>query len=167
MDLTQIYDAIRSTCDKCQVPNLADRIAAEFNGRFTRCLGRAHFDQQAGTGKVLLSAPLWPRATDRQKYETVVHETVHIIVGYLYQNKRRRKPHGKEWRALMVHCGLAPEVCHNVDRTGLERRARKVDAYCACGVHPITRHLATRMRRGRKYICLCCRGRLALRKPKN
>lgn len=114
---------IDQACDCNFVPELKDKIDFEFNSRFTRKLGDACFFYKTGRGRIRLSGPLWERATDTQKYETVIHETCHVVV--VYKFKHKTKPHGSEWKTAMRNCSVLPKRTHNVDRTGLRKNSSK------------------------------------------
>lgn len=117
-------DPIRSwssfACEKNEVPELADKIVVQWNRRFTRRLGDAIYSRKKKRGRIRLSVPLWSRCTGDDKRETVIHETCHVIVGYKNCDSTKRvKPHGPEWRAAMIRCGLKPVVYHTIDREGI------------------------------------------------
>lgn len=114
---------IDQACNDNFVPELSNKIDFEFNSRFTRKLGDACFFRNTGRGRIRLSGPLWERATDTQRYETVIHETCHVIVRYKF--KHNIKPHGIEWKTAMMNCNVRPKRTHNVDRTGLKRKKVK------------------------------------------
>lgn len=118
----QIRGWIDLACDSNDVPELKHKIDFEFNGRFTRRLGDAIYNRRKGRGFIRLSAPLWPRATEEERRETVIHEACHVVVGYKYQNQKVVDAHGGEWRSAMNLCGLEPLRTHRVDRTGIARR---------------------------------------------
>lgn len=158
-----IRDIITQTCVKCGVPELTHKIKYEFNRRFTARLGDATWKPMQNIGVVRFSLPLWERASETEKYETIVHEVCHIIAnsqaratGYINQ------PHGPEWKRLMIICGVAPESCHTVNRDGLARKLPRVQATCGCMTHNITTNRATRMSKGKKYKCLKCNNLIAL-----
>jgi len=73
---------IRFACERNEVPELAQVVVVEWNPRFTRRLGDAGYSHVTFRATIRLSIPLWPRATDQDRRETVIHEVCHIIVGY-------------------------------------------------------------------------------------
>jgi len=115
----QIRAWIDKACDDNGVPELKHKIDFEFNGKFTRRLGDARYRQKTKRGLIRLSTPLWPRATEAEQRDTVIHEACHVVVGYKYGNVQS---HGKEWKQAMWNCGLEAERTHCLDRTGIARK---------------------------------------------
>lgn len=87
--------------------------------------------------------------------EIVPHEVAHLIVAAIC--RRRVKPHGEEWRAVMAFFGRAPRVRHEFDAP-FARRERRVEYACACDTtHQLTMRAHRRIRRGtRVYSCRVC-----------
>lgn len=157
-------DVLNWTLDTLAALGVTDLpVDVEWNDRFTRRLGDARYKPDCS--RVRFSAPLWPRASEKERYETVVHEVCHIVA--YHQNRGRRiEPHGWEWQCLMIKCGVEPERCHNVDRTGLARTRKTASAWCNCMEHKITPQMAGRIRFGEtRRICKRCRGILQLSPP--
>lgn len=117
-----IREWIDEACDANQVPELKHRIDFQFNDRFTARLGDARYVRQTKRGILRLSTPLWERASEIDKYETVIHEACHIVVGYRFGFV---SPHGEEWQQAMLNCGVKPTRTHCVDRKGLKRKTKK------------------------------------------
>ena len=113
---------IRFACECNLVPELAQVILVEWNPRFTRRLGDGGYNRHSMGARVRLSLPLWPRASEADRRETVIHETCHVIIGYKFGNARH---HGPEWKEAMKNCGVEPQRTHSVDRTGLARRQKQ------------------------------------------
>jgi predicted SprT family Zn-dependent metalloprotease len=160
-----IRGLIEFACRACGVPELSSRIRLVWSGRFIARMGDARWDRRRGTGIVRLSRPLWPKASDEEQRETVIHETCHVIAD---SNYGRRQGHGPRWRQMMALCGYPrPMRCHNVDHEAIqERRERKrieVRARCACAegvlLGPVQ---ARRVRAGVVYCCRKCSQRVAL-----
>ena len=114
---------IRFACDSNNVDELAQVILVEWNPRFTRRIGDAGYSSVTFRARLRLSRPLWPRALEEDRRETVIHEACHIIVGYRFGFAAT--PHGSEWRLAMKNCGVRPLRTHEVDRTGLARRQKR------------------------------------------
>ena len=102
---------------------LAQVIVVEWNQRFTRRMGDASYNPFTYRARIRLSIPLWPRASEQERRETVIHETCHCIVKY--KHGPFVSDHGEEWRQAMRACGVEPLRTHNVDRSGLVRRQRQ------------------------------------------
>jgi SprT protein len=122
LDDRHIREWIRFACDCNEVPELAQAVLVEWNRRFTRRLGDAAYNSITFRARVRLSTPLWPRASENDRRETVIHEACHLITFYKFGQVAQ---HGLEWKEAMRNCGLQPERTHSVDRTGLARRQRR------------------------------------------
>jgi predicted SprT family Zn-dependent metalloprotease len=144
-------------CSSLSFPDLTNNITVIWNNRFTWKMGEAWWDGK--TGVVKLSKPLWPRATEVQRREIVIHEICHIIVGAKYGSAGWGKPHGKIWKDLMRQCGEKGDRTHTVDRTGLKRTGKKHRIECGCHVWFVGSTIYKRLISGKKYICPKCSGR--------
>ncbi len=160
-----IREQIETACRACGVPDLSARIGVLWSGRFIARMGDARWDKRRGAGLIRLSRPLWPKATDEERRETVIHEACHVIADYRFGG---RQGHGPRWVEMMARCGFTrPQRCHSVDREAIqerrERRRVEVRARCGCvdGVvlGPVQ---ARRLRAGTTYRCLKCCQRVAL-----
>jgi len=116
-----IKEWIWFACQRNDAEELAQAIIVEWNSRFTRRLGDGVYSPITFRARIRLSLPLWPRASEKERRETVIHEACHCIVGYKFGVVA---PHGPEWKQAMTNCGVEPLRHHNVDRTGLARRRR-------------------------------------------
>jgi SprT protein len=149
---------IRFACDSNHVDELAQVIVVEWNGRFTRRLGDAAYNSITYRARIRLSLPLWPRATEEDRRETVIHEACHLIAFYKHGQV---SAHGSEWKAAMKNCGVEPLRLHTVDRSGLTRRQKRfilldcpnhgLDRKCRC---TIREH--NMLRRGVEMWCKVC-----------
>ena len=89
--------------------------------------------------------------------DTVTHEVAHYLVDCLY-GLRRVKPHGSEWKAIMIDLGAEPKATGSYDLTGIPVRQYAQFTYrCACRTHQLTsvRHKKILMRRA-QYRCQSC-----------
>lgn len=89
--------------------------------------------------------------------DTVTHEVAHYLVDCLY-GLRRVKPHGDEWKAIMIDLGAEPKATGDYDLTGIPvRQYAKFNYRCACRTHQLTslRHKKIVQRRA-KYRCQYC-----------
>ena len=150
---------IRFACDCNGASELAQAILVEWNPRFTRRLGDAAYSPITYRARIRLSIPLWPRASEQDRRETVIHETCHVIVGF--KHGFGLAAHGSEWRLAMKNCAVEPLRLHNVDRTGLARRQRRfilvdcphqgIERKCRC-----TAREFNLLRRGKEFWCKVC-----------
>lgn len=112
----------------------------QFNRRFTRRMG----DAAPAKFRLRFSAPLWPRATDEERHNTVTHELAHLVAEQL----RPGTGHGLLWRRIHRAMGGDGERCHAIDRTGLARHMPRPHVYaCACMTHRVTERKHRSIRR--------------------
>ena len=111
----QIREWIRFACECNQVIELSQVIVVEWNRRFTRRLGDGGYNPVNHRARIRLSTPLWPRAPDQDRKETVLHEACHIIVGFKHGYVAA---HGAEWREAMKNCEVPPLRTHSVVAKG-------------------------------------------------
>ncbi len=98
--------------------------------------------------------------------DTIPHEVAHYVVDCLYAGKRI-KPHGPEWRKMMILFGVDhPKATHNTDLTGIpRRRQRRFDYQCGCKVIPLSTTRHYRIQSGRSsYRCGECGEKLRLKR---
>jgi SprT protein len=159
-DQHHVDDWVRFACECNQVPDLAQMILVEWNPRFTRRLGDGYYNNRVLLGaRIRLSLPLWPRASEEDRRETVIHETCHVVVGLKFGRQARH--HGPEWRQAMKNCGVEPLRTHSVDRTGLVRRQKQF-ILLGCPHSEmghkcrITARQANLLRRGQEFHCTVC-----------
>lgn len=89
--------------------------------------------------------------------DTVAHEVAHYVVDVRHR-RRRVRPHGPEWRRIMLDFGVEPAVRHDFDTRCVPlRRQRRFAWYCRCGEHALTtvRHRRMLQRRA-VYTCRRC-----------
>lgn len=154
-------------------------VEVTFSKRMTRCAGRAGYkfydyvdplDIQYYTPVdeenfehlyMKFSCPLWERATQEQRDDTIVHEICHVL-DYILNGKSNK--HNRVWKQLMIKCGHSPERCHHIDRTGIARRNKRVAASCPCGsMTSLGSTQAGRLRKGDYgYRCRKCKGDIVL-----
>lgn len=154
-DDRSIRQWIRYACERNGVPELAQVIVVEWNARFTRRMGDGMYSPTRMLGRIRLSVPLWGRASEQDRRETVIHEACHVIAFYKDANATS---HGVEWRQAMLNCGVDPLRTHSVDRTGLMRRQRLFvlcdcpkDEKCRIGVR-----MFNLIQRGTEMQCKIC-----------
>lgn len=157
--IVEIKKVVDKTLRKCKCKNLIGKIKIEFNGRFTQRLGDARYNPKSKKGEIRFSRPLWPRTDDTERYNTIVHEVCHIVTHKLHGYAA--KAHGREWKDLMILCGVKPDRCHNVPVD--HRFQQRVSAWCECQEHLITKNKRTRIINGQLYFCRTCDSFLSLR----
>lgn len=93
---------------------------------------------------------------------TVAHEVAHYVVHSIWGLKKV-KPHGKEWKRVMVMFDVQPDVTSRYDVSGLPlRRQTQHDYSCGCMTHQLstTRHNKVQKK---KAIYKCRKCQLSLR----
>jgi predicted SprT family Zn-dependent metalloprotease len=114
------------------VPHLADRVTITFSRRLTSSLGHC----MPREGRLTIADRLRDGPADLLA-EVVAHEAAHAAAFLLHGPRRR--PHGPEWKALMVRAGFPPRRLLDVPDTlrPPPRRRRYVwEHYCpVCAAH--------------------------------
>lgn len=91
------------------VPGLEERLDIRFSGRLLRSLGRCN----PSRGLIRLK-PRLAVGDDALLREVVCHEVAHAAVFAIH--RRRVRPHGKEWGALMRAAGYRPRATYKAPR---------------------------------------------------
>lgn len=93
---------------------------------------------------------------------TVPHEVAHYITDCVYGFATIR-PHGPQWRELMVAFGAEPKATSDYDLDGVPgRRQRRHPYHCGCTAHELTTVRHNKASSGRmRYYCKRCGGELA------
>ena len=89
---------------------------------------------------------------------TVPHEVAHYVVDMLY-GVNRVKPHGPEWREVMLLFKAEPRATGNYDLTGIPvRRQKRYDYKCKCKTHQISTVRHNKIMSGSAvYLCRSCK----------
>ncbi len=91
--------------------------------------------------------------------QTIPHEVAHVVTWY--QHGRRARPHGPEWRRVVVLLGGRAERCHSFEHPQTpNRHYRRIEYRCGCQRHQLTMIRHNRHLRGQRYRCKECRGQL-------
>lgn len=153
--MLDIDKIISDTCKKCASEELIERIAWSFKPIHTK-LGQATFFRKLNLGSIHFNSLIWERASEKDQYETIIHEVCHIIAPYKFGYI---KPHGKEWSLLMKLNNIEPIKCHNIDVSDLIKKRRK-EGMCNCGIRQISTIIYNRINSGKNYICQKCMSRI-------
>ena len=105
--------------------------------------------------KIRFNRDLLEKYTDDFISQTVPHEFAHLVAYTKFG--RRIKPHGAEWKSVMVALGVKPVRTHSfevVPARQLKRFPYKCD--CAGSPHELSTIRHNRAQRGRLYICKKC-----------
>jgi SprT protein len=123
-----------------------------------RCAGQARVDRD-GTTCLRFNCQLLAENLPDFLKNTIPHEIAHLVVNWQARNKRRRpRPHGPEWQAVMHDCfGLEACRCHRY-RTTPARIVPKPFLYrCSCREHYLTGILHNRISRDYQVLCKACK----------
>ncbi len=98
---------------------------------------------------------------DESLRTTVPHEVAHYIADMLY-GFGNIKPHGPQWRDIMLAFGVQPRVTNSFDLSDMPiRRQRRFPYRCACTSHLLTTVRHNRLQRGiAAYFCRTCGTRM-------
>jgi SprT protein len=93
--------------------------------------------------------------------DTVPHEVAHYIVHEAYP-RRGTKPHGVQWKSLMLQFGADAGVTFKLDLDGVPQRRQNSHRYqCGCRVHDVSATRHNRVQRGKaRYLCRFCNDKL-------
>ncbi|MFW6031576.1 MAG: SprT-like domain-containing protein [Myxococcota bacterium] len=157
------------TIERLGAEELLDVLRIEWSTRMRTSIGRAAYGPRRDgptIARIVLNARLWTRASDQERYETVVHEVCHLVAMRRAEREGRKNPgHGPVWQGLMRQCGVEPKRCHAVEAADLRQSRKRYVAACGCRTHLVGPVRARRMGRTRMYRCRVCRKPLKLLGP--
>jgi len=120
--------------------------------------GQARLHDGAGP-RIRLNPVLLAENGEEFLTHTIPHEVAHLAVFYHY--RRRVRPHGPEWQRIMRRFGAEPRATHTFDvENSRTRRLRTFRYACPCREVELTSIRHNRARRGVRYYCNECGGRL-------
>ena len=108
------------------------------------------------TNRIRLNRQLLEKYTTEFVVQTVPHEFAHLVAHKKFG--RRIKPHGNEWRSVMIALGAKPSRTHNF-AVSPTRKLRRYMFQCNCHdkKHELTSIRYNRIRRGVIYYCPACK----------
>lgn len=130
----RVEDVVRATMRRAEIelgykplrfPNI------EYTLRGTTA-GTAH----SGKWEININPVLLIENIEDMLDQTIPHEVAHLIADRVYGHTI--KPHGKEWKSVMVALGKRPDRCHSYDVANARVRQKSRYRYtCKCdqGVH--------------------------------
>ncbi|MDC3263709.1 SprT-like domain-containing protein [Porticoccaceae bacterium] len=133
-----------------------DTVSVDFDLK-GKCAGM--YQVKGRSRRIRYNPWLFAKYFEDSLHETVPHEVAHYIVDCLY-GLRRVKPHGIEWKRVMIDLGAEPKATGDYDLTGIPVRQYTQFAYkCGCRTHQLTslRHKKILQRRA-QYRCQYCHG---------
>jgi SprT protein len=169
MTNNEVHEWIKYACECNGNDDIADKIRLKWSNRMTSAMGIASFDPKTQVYTIKLSVPLFKRATEEQKRQTVIHEACHIVEvvnrGYVDWNGRvvyPRMSHGPYWAKAMRNADCKPDVYHKVSNDGLRKKYIYECPNC-CAEFKLSAILHNRCERGRHRICGKCKSRIVWR----
>ncbi len=157
----QIIACTRDYCDRggaiYRRPVAPIEVLFDLSGR---CAGQ--FRWHTRSGKCWIRYNPWVFAADFRHHviDTVAHEVAHYLVHRNHGSRAR--PHGAEWKRVMIAFGVEPIARGRYDLSGVPVRRQQRHAYrCGCRTHALSSTLHNRQRKGWRYACRSCGGSLA------
>lgn len=129
-----IHRALQSWCHVWGADDLAAQITVEFSSRMTRSLGRCYPERN-----LIRIAQFVLEDSDALVQEVLCHEAAHLAAYHLHGTSIR--PHGPEWKALMLAAGYPPTV-----------RFRRVDLFAPPARPPKRGRIGSTLRNLRQEI---------------
>jgi len=116
-----------------------------------------------------------PNYLKEMSEDTLYHELVHLFIHFLYKTQQLRtysklgegcfgrpKPHGIEWKTLMVLIDEKPSVTHNFEVLS-GRKMTRITYLCDCREHEMTKRAHHKILDGSLYKCRKCKEFLKLK----
>ncbi len=105
--------------------------------------------------KIRFNRDLLEKYTDEFIKQTVPHEFAHLVAYRKFGHRIR--PHGAEWKLVMVALGIKPARTHNF-KVVPARRLKRFPYKCDCpgSSYELTSIRHNRVQQGRLYLCKKC-----------
>ena len=148
--INQINATARRLAVVWRLPQLCRRVQIRFSSRLTRSLGNC----RSANGAVVLSLRLLEPRYRQLLPEVVCHELAHI--GVRMRHRRRARPHGPEWRALMEEARFPAR--RTIPGPGLVRDVRRRKRQTSVFEHrcPVCQMIRKARRRVPQWRCAEC-----------
>lgn len=98
-----VAELLQNWCELWGAADLTPEITVELSSRMTRSLGRCYPDR-----KLIRIARFVLDDSDDLFQEVLCHEAAHLAAYHLHGKSIR--PHGNEWKSLMLQAGYPPSV---------------------------------------------------------
>ncbi len=110
-----------------------------------------------GTKKIRFNPYHFAKYPEENFNETIPHEVAHYIVDQVY-GIRNVRPHGTEWKALMLKFGVEPKRTFSYSLDGIPTKIHKRHTYtCGCSQFEITTRRHNMIEQGKaEYCCRQC-----------
>ncbi len=115
---------------------------------------RGHWTHQEQ--KIRYNPAIFARHFEESCATTIPHEVAHHICYELHGKKA--KPHGKEWREIMLAFGVPAEATSKLDLSEIpQKKLKRFEYICDCGSHQLSSIRHNRIQRGQsRYACPKC-----------
>lgn len=116
----------------------------------------------AGTQRIIRFNPYhFSKHYEENMCETIPHEVAHYISDLVY-GIRNIRPHGAQWKNLMLEFGVEPNRTFSYCLEGIPTRVHKRHTYtCGCKEFEITTRRHNKIQQqGAAYTCRECGGKL-------
>lgn len=100
----ELLAASASWCELWELSGLLERVTIKTSGRMTSSLGRACHSRM----EIKLHRKLFHASARDLLHEVMCHELAHLVAYELHGQAIR--PHGQQWKKLMVAAGYSPRV---------------------------------------------------------
>jgi predicted SprT family Zn-dependent metalloprotease len=143
-----IEDKIYDLCEKADCVHLATKINVTWSKHMIVTLGKT----SRITWNISLSYKAWPLISYRERDETIVHETAHLIAYHI--GGIGAWNHGDLWRSIMAQFGYEDaQQYHNLDAalTSIRRKRVQYIADCDCSVYFLSKNALRK-----KLYCQVC-----------
>jgi len=110
-----------------------------------------------GVGQIRFNPDHFEQYPEENWNETIPHEVAHYITDQVF-GMRNIRPHGKQWKALMLQFGVEPKRTFSYSLEGIPNRMHKRHPYrCICSQFEITTRRHNTIQNGRAdYLCKQC-----------
>lgn len=92
--------------------------------------------------------------------QTIIHEVAHYVTCEKYGYFTGVKPHGREWKSVVILLGGKPKRCHDLKMPKSTRKSKspKFEYKCNCQTLMISKTIHKRITWGKIYRCCSCKG---------
>jgi len=112
---------------------------------------------KAGQRVIRYNPYIFSKYYDDNLIRTMPHEVAHYITDVFY-GLRNIKPHGSEWKNIMLSFDAEPAITSDYDLTGIPvRQLQRFEYQCGCMKHQLTAIRHNKVMRGKvSYRCKYC-----------
>lgn len=149
---SDIYPVVETICKQLNIEPLAKLIRIDFNDRLIVTAGQAFTTTGNKIKHIQFSPAIFSQFTLTERLKIITHEVCHVVAEYKHKNI---KPHGKEWKNLMILLGYNPDRCFDLSSTGWRNHPYMFETLCCCGHQFVTKRTFNKLERF-GWICPKC-----------